>query len=148
MSSVFGINYGGKHIRAGGSNGLRCALPSEQLDSERAQEIEHLRFLLPRVAEADKDAFLRVLRNPGLSEETTQDVFLQIWRTGVPTIACARNSRERTAKRFTARAPRAPRTTKCLDTLTETQRESVQLAYYQGLTYREVANGLGVSRDE
>ena len=31
---------------------------------------------------------------------------------------------------------------RCLGTLTETQRESVRLAYYGGLTYREVAEKL------
>ena len=34
---------------------------------------------------------------------------------------------------------------KCLDTLTDTQQESVRLAYYGGLTYREVAENLGVA---
>jgi RNA polymerase sigma-70 factor (ECF subfamily) len=33
----------------------------------------------------------------------------------------------------------------CLDTLTETQRESVALAYYEGRTYPEVAARLGVA---
>lgn len=34
---------------------------------------------------------------------------------------------------------------KCLSTLTETQQESVKLAYYGGLTYREVAEKLGAA---
>lgn len=34
---------------------------------------------------------------------------------------------------------------KCLGTLTDTQQESVQLAYYGGLTYREVAEKLGAA---
>ncbi|MCZ2404603.1 ECF RNA polymerase sigma factor SigK [Paenarthrobacter sp. Z7-10] len=33
----------------------------------------------------------------------------------------------------------------CLDTLTQTQQESVKLAYYGGLTYREVAEKLGAA---
>ena len=52
--------------------------------------------LLRRVAQRDRDAFgafydatcsrvygtvLRVLRDPGYSEETTQEVYLQVWRT-------------------------------------------------------------------
>jgi RNA polymerase sigma-70 factor (ECF subfamily) len=34
---------------------------------------------------------------------------------------------------------------RCLGTLTETQRESVRLAYYGGLTYREVAAKLNAA---
>ena len=34
---------------------------------------------------------------------------------------------------------------RCLETLTGTQQESVRLAYYGGLTYREVAEKLGVA---
>lgn len=52
--------------------------------------------LLRRVSERDRDAFaafydatcsrvygtvLRVLRDPGYSEETTQEIYLQVWRT-------------------------------------------------------------------
>ncbi|WP_084435878.1 ECF RNA polymerase sigma factor SigK [Aldersonia kunmingensis] len=33
----------------------------------------------------------------------------------------------------------------CLDVLTQTQHESVRLAYYDGLTYREIADNLGVA---
>jgi RNA polymerase sigma-70 factor (ECF subfamily) len=39
----------------------------------------------------------------------------------------------------------AQRVRRCLDTLTELQRESVTLAYYGGYTYREVAALLGVA---
>ena len=53
--------------------------------------------LLRQVAQRDVDAFAtfydqtrarvfglvtRVLRDPGYSEETTQDVYLQVWRVG------------------------------------------------------------------
>ncbi|MGW0902876.1 ECF RNA polymerase sigma factor SigK [Streptomyces sp. NPDC002853] len=34
---------------------------------------------------------------------------------------------------------------RCLETLTDIQRESINLAYYQGLTYREVAERLSTS---
>ena len=52
--------------------------------------------LLPRVARGDRDAFaevydltktrvyglvIRVLRDPGYSEETTQEVYLEVWRS-------------------------------------------------------------------
>ena len=39
----------------------------------------------------------------------------------------------------------AQRVRRCLDSLTEVQRESVTLAYYGGYTYREVAALLGVA---
>jgi len=39
----------------------------------------------------------------------------------------------------------AQRVRRCLDSLTELQRESVTLAYYGGYTYREVAGLLGVA---
>jgi RNA polymerase sigma-70 factor (ECF subfamily) len=39
----------------------------------------------------------------------------------------------------------AQRVRRCLDSLTELQRESVTLAYYGGYTYREVAALLGVA---
>jgi RNA polymerase sigma-70 factor, ECF subfamily len=39
----------------------------------------------------------------------------------------------------------AQRVRRCLESLTELQRESVTLAYYGGYTYREVAALLGVA---
>ncbi|WP_367649921.1 ECF RNA polymerase sigma factor SigK [Gordonia sp. X0973] len=124
---------------------------------------------------------LRVLRDPGYSEEVTQEVYVQVWTSaksyapssGSPVAwlltmahrrAVDRVRREDAATRrdlnFAARA--ADReydevsetvTTRemtaavrdCLDSLTGTQRESVDLAYYGGLTYREVADRLSVA---
>ncbi|NUS45756.1 MAG: ECF RNA polymerase sigma factor SigK, partial [Mycobacteriaceae bacterium] len=75
---------------------LRCVLPGRHLDAQRAAEANRLHMLLQRVGQADKAAFaelydasaariygmvLKVLRDPGYSEETTQETFLQIWRT-------------------------------------------------------------------
>ena len=123
----------------------------------------------------------RVLRDPGYSEEVTQEVYLQAWRSsgdfdpsaGTPlswllTIAHRRAvDRVRSETASTDRVLRYAAETadrdfdqvseavtaretvnevqSCLDSLTSTQRESVDLAYYQGLTYREVAERLSVA---
>ena len=39
----------------------------------------------------------------------------------------------------------AERVSRCLDGLTELQRESITLAYYAGYTYQQVASVLGVA---
>lgn len=44
-----------------------------------------------------------------------------------------------------ARDQNAAEVHKCLDTLTGTQRESIEMAYFSGLTYREVAEHLGAA---
>lgn len=152
--------------------------------------------LLERVASGDAAAFgelydltssrvygmvLRVLRDPGYSEEVTQEVYLQVWRSaasydpraGSPlawllTIAHRRavdrvRSEAATTNRdlryavtasdrefdHVAESVAARETTEqvlgCLESLTDTQRQSVDLAYYQGLTYRQVAERLSVA---
>ncbi|UVJ38358.1 ECF RNA polymerase sigma factor SigK [Arthrobacter sp. CJ23] len=123
----------------------------------------------------------RVLIDPGLSEDTTQEVFLQVWQgaakfnpdAGSPmawlmTIAHRRAiDRVRSAQSATDREAKfgaanhgtehdsvaeeagsrleAEAVVRCLGTLTDTQRESVRLAYYGGLSYREVAEHLGAA---
>lgn len=155
--------------------------------------------LLHRTGAGDRDAFcdfyaatsarvhgmvLRVLRDPGYSEETTQEIYLQVWRTAgsfdpargsalswLITMAHRRAiDRVRSEQSATARndtygaadhPPSVPTQddvadtavrndetraiSDCLGTLTETQRGSVSLAYYGGLTYREVADRLHVA---
>ena len=152
--------------------------------------------LLLRVARQDRTAFAlfyeqtskrvyglarRVLIDPDLSEDATQEVYLQVWNTadrfnpalGSPiawlmTLAHRRAvDKVRSEQSATDREARygaatqtidhddvvdtvtqrleAESVVRCLDTLTETQRESVKLAYYGGLTYREVAEKLGVA---
>ena len=152
--------------------------------------------LLLRVAQQDRDAFAllyqqtsrrvyglarRVLIDPELSEDATQEVFLQVWNTadrfnpamGSPmawlmTLAHRRAvdkvRSEQSATDREARYGAASQTidhddvvdtvsqrleaegvVQCLKTLTATQQESVRLAYYGGLTYREVAEKLGVA---
>ncbi|BCW11368.1 ECF RNA polymerase sigma factor SigK [Arthrobacter sp. StoSoilB3] len=123
----------------------------------------------------------RVLIDPDLSEDATQEVYIQVWQgaanfdrsAGTPlawlmTIAHRRAiDRVRAVQAATDREARygaasqdldrdlvaeeadsnleAEAVSRCLGTLTDTQRESVRLAYYGGLTYREVAEHLGAA---
>jgi RNA polymerase sigma-70 factor (ECF subfamily) len=152
--------------------------------------------LLLRIARQDRTAFAlfyeqtskrvyglarRVLIDPELSEDATQEVYLQVWNTadrfnpalGSPmawlmTLAHRRAvDKVRSEQSATDREARygaatqtidhddvvdtvtqrleAESVVRCLDTLTETQQQSVRMAYYGGLTYREVAEKLGVA---
>lgn len=152
--------------------------------------------LLRRVAQQDVDAFAafydqtrarvfglvtRVLRDPGYSEETTQDIYLQVWRTadaynpaaGSPlswlmTIAHRRAvdrvrseqaASQREARYGAAnvdppsdhvadsviRSDERRQVADCLGSLTDTQREAIQLAYYDGLTYVQVSERLSAN---
>ena len=152
--------------------------------------------LLEQVAAGDQQAFAefyqltsrrvfgmarRVLIDPDLSEDATQEVYIQVWQgaakfdraAGTPlawlmTIAHRRAiDRVRTVQAATDREAKygaasqdldrdlvaeeadtnleAEAVSRCLGTLTDTQRESVRLAYYGGLTYREVAEHLGAA---
>ncbi|WP_183468459.1 sigma-70 family RNA polymerase sigma factor [Mycolicibacterium iranicum] len=165
--------------------GARLRLVTAELDA-----------LLRQVARRDADAFAtfydqtrsrvyglvtRVLRDPGYSEETTQDVYLQVWRTagnydpaaGSPlawllTLAHRRavdrvrseeaaSSRENRYGAATIELPsdavidevisgdERRRVTDCLGSLTDTQRECIQLAYYDGLTYVQVSERLAAN---
>ena len=121
----------------------------------------------------------RVLCDPAQSEEVTQEVMLEVWRTAsrfdphrgsamawLMTMAHRRAvDRVRSGLAAAQREARAAvaatdydvvaeevetrldaqRVRRCLDALTELQRESVTLAYYGGYTYREVAGLLGVA---
>ena len=147
--------------------------------------------LLSAVAKGDQTAFAalydrvgaqvyglvrRVLRDPSQSEEITQEVLLEVWRTAsrfdvargtangwILTMAhrravdrvrseqASRNRDERVAIRDAGAAGydvvaedveirmEQQQVRKALDRLTDLQREAVELAYYQGYTYREVA---------
>lgn len=123
----------------------------------------------------------RVLIDPELSEDTTQEVFLQVWqnaakfdssagsplswlmtishRRAVDRVRSAQSSSDREAKYGASSQDiehdsvsdevssrlEAEAVVRCLETLTETQQESVRLAYYGGLTYREVAERLNAA---
>ena len=152
--------------------------------------------LLRQVARRDVDAFAafydqtrsrvfglvtRVLRDPGYSEETTQDIYLQVWRSaesydpsaGSPlawlmTLAHRRAvDRVRSEQASTTRESRYGaanveppsdhvadvvvrsdehrQVAQCLGSLTDTQRECIQLAYYDGLTYSQVSDRLSTN---
>jgi RNA polymerase sigma-70 factor (ECF subfamily) len=156
--------------------------------------------LLRRVARGDRDAFatvydltssrvfglvVRVLRDAGYSEETTQEIYLEVWRTAseydpakgsalawLTTMAHRRAiDRVRSEQAGSNRESRygaanvvpvsaaAPdpvadsamagderrRITECLQTLTDAQRQCIELAYYGGLTYTEVSQRLAAN---
>ena len=162
---------------------------------DRDTENVTLTALLARISRGERDAFsdfyertstrvygmvLRVLRDPGYSEETTQEVYLQVWnnaakfdpKQGSPlswliTLAHRRAvDRVRSARAAVDREQREARRAhhpafdqvteeveaglerewvrRCLDRLTALQRQSVTLAYYDGYTYREVAERLSL----
>src|SRR5271170_487939 len=149
--------------------------------------------LLRRAARGDRDAFaavydltkarvhglvVRVLRDSGYSEETTQEVYLEVWRTAseydsakgsalawLLTMAHRRAiDRVRSEQAGSRRESRygaanvdpatdvvadsaiagdeRRRVAECLGMLTAAQRECIELAYYDGLTYVEVSRRL------
>lgn len=152
-----------------------------------------LAALLGRIADGDRGAFAefydataarvygmarRVLVDSSLSEDATQEIYLQVWRHAgsfSPTKGSAmawlitiahrravdkvRSEQARTAREeryestssgvshdhvaeTVAERAEAEQVVTCLDSLTDSQRESVTLAYYAGLTYRQVAERL------
>ncbi|WP_090575911.1 ECF RNA polymerase sigma factor SigK [Arthrobacter sp. ov407] len=123
----------------------------------------------------------RVLIDAELSEDTTQEVFLQVWqnaakfnpavgsplawlmtishRRAVDKVRSSQSATDREAKYGASSQEidhdsvsdevgsrlEAEAVVRCLGTLTDTQQESVRLAYYGGLTYREVAERLNAA---
>jgi RNA polymerase sigma-70 factor, ECF subfamily len=120
----------------------------------------------------------RVIRDPAQSEEVTQEVMLEVWRTAakfdagrgsatawvmtlahrraVDRVRSVQKESERERRTASADIPydevleavesslERERVRRCLNSLTEVQRESVTLAYYRGYTYGQVASLLGV----
>jgi RNA polymerase sigma-70 factor, ECF subfamily len=131
-----------------------------------------------RLREPIHNAVISVLRDPAQSEEVTQEVLLELWRTAIRydpakgsaatwamTIAHRRAiDRVRRTAAAAARDQRAAvsgaawdqvheaaedshdreRLLRCLDQLSDRQREAITLAFYSGHTYSEVAGLLGV----
>ncbi|WP_375486431.1 sigma-70 family RNA polymerase sigma factor [uncultured Mycobacterium sp.] len=152
--------------------------------------------LLRRVARRDADAFAkfydrtssrvyglvaRVLRDSGYSEETTQEVYLEVWRVAgtydpskgsalawVLTMAHRRavdrvraeQAATQRESRYAAASVDPPsdvvadsalagddrrRVSECLKGLPDGQRQCIQMAYYDGLTYVEVSQRLSAN---
>lgn len=164
--------------------------------SQSPQVGRDLDALLCRVADRDAEAFAafydltrarvfglvtRVIRDRGYSEETTQDVYLQVWRNASnydPSAGSAvawlltlahrravdRVRSEQSAMQRESRygasniSPAADvvadsailsderqQVTDCLKSLTDIQRECIELAYYGGLTYAQVSERLSAN---
>lgn len=176
--------------------GDACPTDNSAARTARIAESRELAVILANIASGDRNAFaefydrtssrvygmvLRVLRDPGFSEEAVQEVYLQAWksadtfdpargsalswlltlahRRAVDRVRSEQSGSDRQALYDTTNATPefdvvSEEVTRrdeyravvdCLDTLTDTQRESVTLAYYGGRTYREVAEDLGVA---
>lgn len=173
-----------------------CPADIGRVKAARKREDEDLVGLVGRSAAGDTVAFaelydrtcnrvygmvFRVLRDRGFAEETTQEVYLQVWKAcdafdpakgsviaWMMTLAHRRAvDRVRSEQASTAREATYEASNRvgdfdqvtdevwqlfereaviaCLDRLTDTQRESIALAYYGGRSYREVANHLDVA---
>ena len=165
---------------------LRAPEPAPRPQQGRHEDLD---WLVRHVARGDQAAFeavydqlsrpvyglvRKVLRDPAQSEEVTQEVLLEVWRTAsrfdaakgsaltwVMTMAHRRaidrvrsasaqalreqkagsmytGSTEEVVEAVEARMD-AERVRRCLNSLTELQRESIGLAYYGGYTYQQVA---------
>jgi RNA polymerase sigma-70 factor, ECF subfamily len=151
-----------------------------------------LNHVMHRVAAGDQDAFAtlydaiaprayglirRIVRDPALAEEVTQDALIEVWRTAsrfdrkrgsvvgwilaiahhraVDRVRAEQAAADRERRTGTAGAPfdeviaevtarlEQQAVRRCLQALTGIQREAILLAYYGGLTYRDVAERLG-----
>jgi RNA polymerase sigma-70 factor, ECF subfamily len=159
-----------------------------------------LDVLVRRVARGDRDAFaalydltksrvfglvVRVLRDAGYSEETTQEIYLEVWRTAseydpakgsalawlltmahrraIDRVRAEQAGSRRESRYGAANAAPASasahdpvadsaiagderrRVAECLGALTDAQRQCIELAYYDGLTYAEVSQRLATN---
>jgi RNA polymerase sigma-70 factor (ECF subfamily) len=155
-----------------------------------------LDLLLHQVARRDTDAFAalydhtrsrvyglvtRVLRDAGYSEETTQEIYLEVWRTAgsfdpdkgsalswlmtmahrraIDRVRSEQATGQRESRYGAATVERSVdlvadsaiasderrRVAECLESLTDVQRQCIDLAYYGGLTYAEVSQRLSAN---
>ncbi len=174
-------------------------LVAESLGYRPMTESRHggdLDALLRQVARRDADAFaalydrtrsrvyglvVRVLRDAGYSEETTQEIYLEVWRNAdaydsakgsalswlmtiahrraVDRVRSEQAAGQRDSRYGAATVERSGdlvadsavdaderrRVAACLDSLTDVQRQCIDLAYYGGLTYVEVSQRLSAN---
>lgn len=161
---------------------------------DRGARLSHLAELMERVGAGDSAAFealyeqvsplvygtaVKVLRNPELAAEVTQEVLVEVWRgaasfspvggsvpawiatmahrRAIDRVRAVQSQRERD-ERVGIRDYQPPQESVadevernleqqqlqgCLETLTDLQRTAVYSAYYDGFTYREVADRAG-----
>lgn len=190
-------------LAAGDTVTVRIPLPSGQSRrlgyrsmAKTSPAISDLDAVLHRVAQGNVAEFAtfydqtaarvygligRVLRDTGYSEETTQEVYLEVWRTAASydatkgsalawllTIAHRRavdrvraeQAASRRESRYGAANADPPsdvvaetailndeqrRVSECLGGLTDKQRQCIELAYYDSLTYVEVSQRLAAN---
>jgi RNA polymerase sigma-70 factor, ECF subfamily len=169
---------------------------NDSLNGWVATVTSDLDALLRRVAQRDADAFAafydstrarvyglitRVLRDRGYSEETTQEVYLQVWRSAdsydatsgsalawlmtlahrraVDRVRAEQAASQRDSRYGAANVEPAAdhvsdtvilrderrQVAECLDGLTDVQRQCIELAYYDGLTYVQVSKRLSAN---
>src|SRR5262245_626997 len=169
---------------------------------ERERTLQHpqppalpdLDNLMKRVAAGDENAFAtlydaiaprayglvrRIMRDPALAEEVTQDALIEVWRNAsrfdtergsavgwvlsiahhraVDRVRAEQAAADRERRAGTASVPfdeviaevtarlEQDAVRRCLRALTGIQREAILLAYYGGLTYRDVAERRGTA---
>lgn len=164
--------------------------------TELSRPGSNLDELLGQVAGGDTEAFaavydltksrvfglvIRVLRDAGYSEETTQEVYLEVWRTAagydpakgsalswlltmahrraIDRVRAEQSGSNRESRYGAATVEPAHdvvadsaisgderrRVAECLGSLTDAQRQCIELAYYGGLTYAEVSQRLAAN---
>ncbi|WP_265744576.1 ECF RNA polymerase sigma factor SigK [Gordonia liuliyuniae] len=150
------------------------------IEASAAGEMDAFAELYDQTSARIYGMVLRVLRDPGYSEEVTQEVYLQVWRgaekyrrtDGSPIAWLLAIAHRRAVDRVRSESSASRRDSyygakqlvelgdevgdtvqmreqgrrvrRCLGGLSELQSQAIGLAYYQGLSYREVSDALAV----